>query len=144
MPRLSRREGWIDWANSQAREILLDDLQRGLLPVEAHELSAEEAWDLVYQHMAEFVTVVFSQFEARLRDHRRQVQKNMIRATSESEALAHDRLLFPRSNVNDRGEPVFDLSPAKLLLRGDVTAGLHNHMTPSELQHSRNEYLPYC
>ncbi len=67
----------------------------------------------------------------------------MIRATSESEALAHDRLLFPRSNVNDRGEPVFDLSPAKLLLRGDVTAGLHNLMTPSELQNSRNEYRPF-
>ena len=67
----------------------------------------------------------------------------MIRATSESEALAHDGLLFPRSDVNDRSEPVFDLSPAKLLLRGDVTAGLHNHMMPTELQNSQNEYRPF-
>jgi hypothetical protein len=146
MPPRSRttRPGWIDWANCPGREILINDLQSGHLPVHEHELSAEEAWDLVYQHMAEFVTVVFSQFEARLRDHRRQVRKNISRAISESESLAHDRLLFPRSNVNQRGEPVFDLSPAKLLLRADVAAGLHTRMTPTELQNSRPvEYGPF-
>jgi hypothetical protein len=136
----SAREGWIVWQKSQAREILLDDLQSGLLPVNADELSAEEAWDLVYQHMAEFVPVVFSQFKERLRDHRRQVGKNMIRAASESEALVHDRRLFPRSTENQRSEPVFDLSPAKLLLRADVEEGKHNRMTPTELKNSRIEY----
>jgi hypothetical protein len=27
------------------------------------ELSAEEAWEIVYSHMAEFLEVVFSQFK---------------------------------------------------------------------------------
>jgi hypothetical protein len=62
MPR-SRREGWIDWKKSTAGEVIMDDLQRGLLPVDAAELLAEEAWDIGYQHMANFFPVVFSQFK---------------------------------------------------------------------------------
>jgi hypothetical protein len=68
MPR-STREGWNNWKKSAAREVLLDDLQQGLLPADAAELSAEEAWEICYQHMAEFVPVVFDQFKERLRDH---------------------------------------------------------------------------
>jgi hypothetical protein len=142
MPR-STKEGWIDWKKSAARQVLMDDLQCGLLPVDAAELSAEEAWEICYQHMAEFVPVVFSQFKLRLRDHRRQVRADMIRATSESDSLAHDRRLFPRQAENNRGEPVFDLSDAKLLLRADVKEGKHTYMTPSQLQNSRVEYHPF-
>jgi hypothetical protein len=58
-----RREGWIIWKPSKARQILLGDLEEGLLPVDADEMSAEEAWDIMYGHMAEFVPVVFSRFK---------------------------------------------------------------------------------
>ncbi len=94
MPR-STREGWNNWKKSAAREVLLDDLQQGLLPADAAELSAEEAWEICYQHMAEFVPVVFDQFKERLRDHRKQVWADLIQAASESDSLAHDRHLFP-------------------------------------------------
>jgi hypothetical protein len=142
MPRLTR-PGWIHWKSSAARKILLDDLERGLLPVDPAELSAEEAWSVCYSHMAEFVPVVFSQFKERLRDHRQQVGGNITRAARESEALEHDRHLFPRHAENHRGEPVFDLSAAKLLLRTDVKEGKHHHMSPSQLQQSRVEYQPF-
>ena len=68
MPR-PRRPGWIDWAKSLAKQIILDDLDCGVLPVDESELSAEEAWELVYSQMAEFIrpeTVVFSQFKEQL------------------------------------------------------------------------------
>jgi hypothetical protein len=131
------REGWIPWTtNCETRQILLDDLRSGLLPVNADELSAEEAWDLVYQHMAEFVPVVFSQFKVRLKDHRKQVGADITWDALESEALTHDRSLFPRqTEQNHRGEePICDLSTAKLLLRDDVEAGKHHHMTSSQIQ----------
>ena len=109
----------IKWTKCKAKAIILEDLEIGLLPVDASELSAEEAWELVYQHMAEFNEVVFSQFEARLRDHRRRAKEQVTRSTRESEALAHDRHIFPRQMENGRGQPVFDLSSAKMLLRAD-------------------------
>lgn len=137
-----RREGWIDWTKCPGREILLDDLRSGLLPADPVFLSAEEAWEICYQHMAEFNTVVFSQFEARLSDHRRQINRDAIRASTELAALKHDRNLFPRQMYNKRGEPVFDLHPAKLLLRTDLAEQKHLTMTAHELQQSRPaEYM---
>jgi hypothetical protein len=133
-------DGWIKWRTSRARIIILDDLETGLLPADATVMSAEEAWEICYSHMAEFVDVVFSQFQARLKDHRRRAGEQMSRAAFESNALAHDRRLFPRATENSHGEPVFDLSPAKLLLQADVADKKHEEMTPSELQQTRNEY----
>ena len=67
----------------------MDDLHCGLLPADAADLSALEAWDICYKHMVEFVAVDYDQFKDRLRDHRRQVRKDVIRAASESDSLAH-------------------------------------------------------
>ena len=61
----------------------------------------------------------------------------------EERALARDRLLYPRQTHNDRGEPLFDLSVAKLLLREDVKANRHVTMKPSEFQRTRTEYMPF-
>ena len=124
----------------------MDDLICGILPLDADELSAEEAWDLQYEHMAEFVLdgVVFSQFKEPLADHRKKVGTDARRASRELEALTHDRHLCPRQMENHRGHPVFDLSPAKLLLRQDVADRKHLIMTPTELREFRIvEYGPF-
>ena len=97
-------------------------------------MSAAEAWEVCYNNMAEFNEVVFSQFEARLKDHRKQIGAQMARSECESQALMQDRRLFPRQTQNCCGELVFDLSAAKLLLRADVEAGKHLTMTPMELR----------
>jgi hypothetical protein len=67
----SKKPVWIDWRDCVPKHIIMDDLQRGILSLEADELSAEEAWVLCYQHMAEFVSagVVFDQFKERLQGH---------------------------------------------------------------------------
>jgi hypothetical protein len=60
---MARRDGWINWKESEAEQIILLDLETGILPVNVTELSAEEAWEMCYSHMAEFAEVVFGHFK---------------------------------------------------------------------------------
>ena len=122
---------------------MLDDLEEGILPVDPDAVSAQEAWESCYRHMPEFVDVVFTQFEARLKDYRKKVGEQTVLAAHELRSLEHDRHMFPRQTTNNRGEPVFDLSAAKLLLRSDIADGKHSSMTPHQLQQSRREYEPF-
>jgi hypothetical protein len=70
------RPGWIAWRNCVHKHIIMNDLQTGVLPIDAEEMLAEGAWIICYRHMAEFVRagVVFDQFKERLQDHQKQVQ----------------------------------------------------------------------
>jgi hypothetical protein len=56
------------------KHIIMNDLETGVLPIDAEEMSAEEAWTICYRHMAESVRagVDFNQFKERLQDHRKQ------------------------------------------------------------------------
>jgi hypothetical protein len=141
----STKPGWIEWRDCVPKHIIMEDLETGVLPDNEEELSAAEAWSICYQHLAEFVTagVVFDQFKERLRDHRKQIRCQKTRATDEEEAMVHDRGMFPRQTKNHRGEPVFDVSNAKILLRGDVADGKHLTMKPAELQRTRREHNPF-
>jgi hypothetical protein len=141
MPR-TKTEGFINWKKSKVKQIILSDLRSGTL--QAH-VTAQEAWEVYLESTPVFSQekVVFAQFRDRLRDHRKLVMVDITRATAELEYLEHDRQLFPRQMENHRGEPVFDLSEAKLLLRNDVAEGRHLNKTPHELQQSRVEYQPF-
>jgi len=143
--RAPRRPGWIDWKKSVCKRIVLDDLISGVLPLEQSEMTAEEAWEVCYKHLAEFVSdqVEFSQFKVRLEDHRKQVGGDLLRAQQDAAAVQHDRALFPRQERNARGELVFDMHPAKALLRADVQAGRHLTMKPEDLQATREEYMEF-
>ena len=71
---------FIDWRNSRAKEIILCDLEDGLLSIEEHGkygMSAEKAWKSVYSKLEEFKNVPFRQFEVRLRDHREQIKRRL-------------------------------------------------------------------
>jgi hypothetical protein len=92
---VARPPGWIDWKASSAKQIILDNLENGVLPVDEEECSAEHAWTLIYSKMAEFVPVVFSHFKERVRDHHKQCWEQITWSDRESEMLAHDRQLFP-------------------------------------------------
>jgi hypothetical protein len=86
----------------------------------------------------------FGQFQARLKDHRLAAAKDVHRAMQEEQCFEHDRSLHPRHEHNEKGELVFDMHPAKLLLRQDVENKLHlltAHNTPRKLQASRPEHL---
>lgn len=130
----------IDWRKSKARKIIIGDLQDGVLPLDENELSAGEAWQVLYCHIAEFAKVPFTQFRDRLRDHRAQFQRALNRAVDEEAAMMRDRQLHPRQTHNIHGEPVFDMSDAKAFLREDVENGLHHIMSAVDLRESRPVY----
>jgi hypothetical protein len=131
------------WRNSKARLIIIQDLEEKLLPLDENEMSAKEAWDTIYQYIAEFANVPFHQFKAHLNDHRKQVRARLEISFTEEMALAHDRLLHPRKTHNHRGEQVFDYSPAKQCLRDDVKNKVHTTMSALELQATRPEYQSF-
>jgi hypothetical protein len=120
---------WINWIKTKARQILLEDLEPGGLLDGFGHLSEADVWHF-YKERPEFKNVVFSQFEARLKDHRK--QGNILRemATRDAKAVAHDRALYPRRPVNTRGEVKLDTHPAKNLLQEDVENKLHEAMDP--------------
>ena len=69
----------IDWRRSDAKKVLLKDLEEGRLTLEATEVSAEQAW-ANYRHRQEFNNVQFNQFKARLKDHREQVKRRQAKS----------------------------------------------------------------
>ena len=145
MPR-STKTDWIDWRKSEAREVILDDLESGRLPLDADVVSAEEAWEEMYFPLPEFQNVIFSQFKARLKDHRQQVSRRKGAHEIFLEAYRHDMELrrqgyLPGGGPYDqRGDLKFEQSAAQPLLKQDVSDELHKNLTPSELHESREEY----
>ena len=57
--------------------------------------------------------------------------------------MKHDRLLHPRKSIDLRGKLVFDMHPAKKMLRHDIKHGLHELMSAEELYESRTEYMEF-
>ena len=139
MPRRPNNPDWIDWSKSEAKKRLLNDLESGFLPLEDDIITAEVAWEH-YQHMIEFLPVVFSQFEKRLKDHRAQVKKRKSHIDDQLAALQHDRQLHPANEIDSRGRRVFYLSPAKPLLEEDVQNERHLELGTEDLYWSREEY----
>jgi hypothetical protein len=141
---VSKNPRFIDWAKSEARGIILDDLLEGTLPLTEAELSTEAAWE-IYRQYPEFVKagVVIEQFKDRLKDHRPQITDKKRQSTFEQTAFEYDMQLHPRKTHNERGEPVFDLHPAKPLLQEDVRMKLHKQMLPSDLRATRPEYQAF-
>jgi hypothetical protein len=129
----------IDWTQSLARKILLEDLEEGYCPLSEAQFSTENAW-LHYQQLPEFNEVPFSQFKRQLKAHREQVLIRKERVGEEEAALIQFRRNNPRKTHNNRGEPVFDMTPGKEMLRQDVANNLHLKCSRKKLQASKKEY----
>lgn len=135
--------GRIDWKNSEARVIIVKHLQQGELSLDESVQSAEHVWVTKYMNIPAFQDVPFSQFKERLADHRAQVKKDCNASLRYEEALCNSRAIYPRAAYNHKGQKVFDMSPAKSLLRHDIKAGLGARQTPEEIRVSRPEYLQF-
>jgi hypothetical protein len=132
-----KKDKWVKWITCPARQVILDDLRRGAL---LDGVSAEAAFKF-YKKMPEFEEVCFEQFKARLKDHQKQATKQWLLNAEEEKAFKHDLKLYPNSRTqNKQGKPIFDASPAKLLLREDVKDKKHEGVSPSQFQGSRPEY----
>ena len=136
-----RNPGTIDWRNSESKQIVLDDLEVGVISLDESD-SAEDLFYGMYQFTPEFIAerVTFGQFRDRLKDHRDQLKHKFESPSWEEAALEHDRLLHPKKMYNQRGEKIFYWSEAMALLKQDVAEKKHLAMTPSQLHQSRPEY----
>jgi hypothetical protein len=87
-----------------------------------------------------FNEIDFTQFKERMEDYTKKNKERRDRSRREYAWMLHDRQLHPRQLKNHGGELVFDLHPAKLLLREDIKEGAHAEMVPSQFQGTRAEY----
>lgn len=133
----------IAWAKSEARRILVEDLDSGVLPMFAIDMGPMEAWTHVYSQCAEFQGMPYDKFRERLNRLRKAHRHQRSMADSDAKALKHDRKLFPKKTTNSCGEPVFYLSAARKLLAADIGNGLHRTLTIGQLHKKRREYHPY-
>jgi hypothetical protein len=144
MSSRSKNPLYIDWANSEARSIIVSDLNDGVLSLDYHITSVQEAW-AYYSTLPEFSIVCYAQFKDKLSGHRRAIIKAGNRRQMEEEAVQHDRQLYPIQKCSAQGLLRYDLSLTKPLLREDVKAGLHLTMTAAAFKASRPEYAnEYC
>ena len=139
--QVNKKEKFV-WRYNRAKYIILDDLERGVLPLYEREQSTETAWE-AYKDKTEFKEVTFNKFKDRLKDHRKQVIKQRDRSSVELVAFCHDCQLYPRAEVDGDGNVIFDLSDAKKLLQKDIADGKHKNLSHEELQNSHNEYKSY-
>lgn len=85
----------------------------------------------------------FRLFTARLRNARRNVEDGLHRAATEAAALKHDRLIHPIQENDYRNVPRWQGSQAEKLLKADIASGKHEHMKPSALYQTQEEYQKY-
>ena len=139
------KDNWVDWKNHAAREILLEDLERGGWLYELQDNEDPRAiFDIYQDRQEEFKDIPFDQFKERYLDSTKAAIKRRARSSKEEEFFRHDRLLHPRQSHNDRGEPVFNMdTEAKKQLRDDITNKQHKTMEPMELWLSRKVYRKY-
>ena len=132
--------GYIPWPKSEARSIVLDDLQNGRLSLLEAEMPAQQAWERKYRHLPAFKYTSLEQFSARLSDHREQVIKQNQRVSLAVAAFERDRKIHPVRSRNDYGQVIFARTPAAALLDEDIKNGRNVGLTPAEFRMTRPEY----
>jgi hypothetical protein len=139
----SNNEGWIEWRNCRAKAIIIEDLVKGIIPLSDDECTAKDAWDGWFSQLAEFIEdkIMYSQFEQRFKDHRKQITTKKLRSMHEMEAFRLHRSLHPQQTHDHQGRPIFDVHPAKPLLQEDVRMKRHLEMSPMVLKTTRREYV---
>ena len=101
-----RNPGTLDWVNSESKQIVLDDLESGIISMDKTE-TAKDLYYSMYQFTPKFIAekVLFEQFEKHLKDHRKQLKYKHESPAWEMAALAHDQNIFPKNNA--KGKEVF-------------------------------------
>ena len=133
----------VRWADSDARKMLVADLESGVLPAFSNEMGPKDACQAIYSHCPEFKGMDYNKFRDRLNCLRKAHRLWAEMAMRDADALAHDRRLHPQKKTNQHGMPVFDLSSAKPLLRLDISQKKHEKMSLQGLHNSRPEYSEF-
>lgn len=128
------------WRNSHAKEILLNKLMDGTIPLTKEELGPNE----VYKLHAEFQEFPYINFRTNLNSLRKEVKAQKAKTMVDEAALQHDRGITRRT-ISQRGYPFWPLSEARELLIQDLQEmkNASIKMTAKVLHSSRAEYQVY-
>lgn len=129
----------VKWANSKAKKLLLQDLSDGTIPLDAEDMGPQT----VYMQRPEFAEIPYNRFRDRLNNMRKTIRLSKMQASSDGNALAHDRVAHPKRLTNHRGERRWEGSDAEWLLKLDIENGKNDGLTPSAFWQSRSEYQEY-
>ena len=123
----------IPWANSEARKVLLGDIERDVFPDDVPLL---KAWESTYSKMEAFEKVPYLQFVERVEAHRKQVQKRKEKSVDDLARMMNTRLTLAPPKT-------FLGSNTHKLLREDVKQEMESGAAPvptKEFQARRPEY----
>lgn len=117
---------------SKPKHRLVADLQEGIVSLDNNEHPAQYLWGW-YKDDPDFEGVVFDQFEARLKDHRKQVAAQNGKVALAARAFANYRMHHPQNTHDSNGKPLWNGHPAQTLLKEAVENNEHVGITPQEL-----------
>jgi hypothetical protein len=131
-----------DWRHSEAKKLLSQLIARGDIPRDG-SMKPKIVWNAFCLPRHEFLFFKYPNFPSRLRSLLKTYNGKVDRAGTDVDALAHDRILFPKATHNHRGEPRWEGSEAERLLKLDVDDQKHKTVKPIELYKSRPEYYEH-
>lgn len=117
------------WQYSQAKK----DLKKALL--DPNHIFHRMTPDAIHQSDEKYKQ--YPLFREYLAEMKKRVAAEKEQAKDDDLRAEEHNLHFPRSEINKRGYPHWDLSDAKQWLEVDVANGLHENMMPQELQAKR-------
>ena len=135
-----------EWKKSKARDYLfkicLDPNFPSISAIKPKQVWENDPWKV--KDRPEFKWFQdYKEFPERLRAARKRADKKTGRAREDSEALKHDRAIFPERTEDFGGEPIWQGSKAQELLRRDLKDEEKMKLKPKQLQMEEEEYLRF-
>lgn len=117
----------------------------GRIPTDGGQMGPAEVW-VQYSNTEQFKMrgMKFNDtFKRRLADLRKLVSRDKSRAEDDKRKVAKAIRNHPAPIYNHRGEPQWNGSEAKTLLKNDIEEGKHLTMLPSELRLTKPQYQDF-
>jgi len=119
----------IKWISCYARERLMKDLAKGLIPLDEEEMDAETA----YLQRPEYSDTDWRLWASRLKSLRAIVKREKKRSIKDRKSLRKDLRRNPRPTHNHKGIPRWEGSVAERVLKQAVAEGKHENKKPRHL-----------
>lgn len=135
----------VEWKFSDARQIMLQALDDGVVPLEyGTTIGPRAAYDILINEGLED-TEYNDLFTRRLRDLAGQVVGNADRANDDEHAYQNFMRNHPKRAFDSYGRPRWEGSEAERLLKEDMANGIHQNYkgNPMQFYHTRGEYQKF-
>ena len=132
----------IEWGKSAAKQFLKKCFKEGTIPTDYQD--AKQVWKDHCEGTTAFKRMQYdSAFVRRLGTVRDDYLKKLERCKANLQAFEIAKRNHPTPELNSRGEPQWNGSPAQRLLKELVKNNGHVNVKPAELWESREEYQVY-